>query len=816
MERRCQEVINRCWGLNESNPILSIHDVGAGGLSNAIPEILHDSGRGGDIQLRSIPNANPGMSPLEIWCNEAQERYIVALNEEDLDLFAAICGRERCPMAVVGVATAAEHLRVYDDVFDRYVIDLPMNVIFGKPPKMFREAAQHPRASSPFATTTIDLDDALRRVLSFPSVADKRFLITIGDRNVGGLAARDQMVGPWQTPVADCAVTASGFGCFTGEAMALGERAPVALLNAPASGRLAIGEAITNLAAARIMRLSDLVLSANWMAAAGHPGEDVRLYETVEAVAMELCPALGIAIPVGKDSMSMKAQWRDHDTETAVTSPLSLVITAFAPVVDIRQTLTPELKLDEPDTCLVFVDLGASRQRLGGSILAQCYGAMGDLTADLESPEILRDFFGAIQLLNESGYMLAYHDRSDGGLITTLCEMAFCARSGLDIEISALGVDPISALFCEELGAFLQSYSNHREAVLSLLRASESLVDGVHVIGQPTPGRRIKVQHQAHEVLDLALVDLLEAWSENSFHMQRVRDNPDCAEQEFSAIVDPDDPGLHVNFSPNSSGSPQSPSVITARPRIAVLREQGVNGHVEMAAAFDRAGFDAVDVHMSDLIDRGVALEQFNGLVACGGFSYGDVLGAGGGWAKSILFNSQARDAFEKFFNRNTSFTLGVCNGCQMLSHLQELIPGAHRWPTFLPNLSEQFEARLVMAEVLESPSILLSGMVGSRAPIVVAHGEGRVQTEATAETFNSCLRFVDNHGAATERYPYNPNGSTEGITGLTTDDGRVTIMMPHPERVFLRSQFSWIEPSWTDEEGPWMKVFHNARQWLG
>ena len=814
MERRCQEVINSCWALGESSPILSIHDVGAGGLSNAIPEILHDCGRGGRIELRAIPSADPAMSPLAIWCNEAQERYVVAIAESRIADFELLCARERCPVAVVGEATAKEHLLVHDSLFGVAVIDLPMDVIFGKAPKMFRDVQSVSPSLNEFDTRSIEIREALGRVLSHPSVADKRFLITIGDRNVGGLSARDQMVGPWQTPVADCAVTASGFGSVTGEAMALGERSPVALLNAPASGRLAVGEALTNLVAARIMYLSDVVLSANWMAAAGHPGEDARLFETVRAVAYELCPALGIVIPVGKDSMSMKSRCTDpkSSSEINVTSPISLIISAFAPVVDIKQTLTPELKFVDEPTCLLFIDLANGAQRLGGSILAQCYGALGKTVPDFDSAETMRDFFAAMQLLNEDGYILAYHDRSDGGLATSLCEMAFAARCGLEVDISPLGGTALDALFCEELGAVVQIKTKDLAAVTSHFQRSSHLNSAVHVLGSPSTERQIKVRRKGELVVNTPLFELLEVWSATSSQMQHARDNPSCASQELASILDANDPGLHLEVGFALDSTRAAPAVLGSRPKIAILREQGVNGHVEMAAAFDRAGFESIDVHMSDIVDRGRTLKDFNGLVACGGFSYGDVFGAGGGWAKSILFNERARQAFAEFFARTSTFTLGVCNGCQMLSHLRELIPGARAWPRFERNLSEQFEARLVMVEVVESPSVLFRDMAGSRAPIVVAHGEGRITQD---QPFQTALRFVDNHGSPTDQYPYNPNGSLAGTTGLTSDDGRVTIMMPHPERVFLSSQYSWLDPRWRGAEGPWMKLFHNARQWL-
>ncbi len=811
MQRRCQEVINACWALGERNPALSIHDVGAGGLSNAVPEILHDSGRGGVIELRAIPNADPSMSPLEIWCNEAQERYVLAIAADRIGEFMAICARERCPAAVIGEATAGMQLQVLDSEQDNAPIDLPMDVIFGKPPKMFRDVNGADRPTNAYTTVGIDIPAALARVLAFPSVADKRFLITIGDRNVGGLSARDQMVGPWQTPVADCAVTASGFGDYTGEAMAIGERTPVALLDAPASGRLAVGEAITNIAAARIMKLGDIVLSANWMAAAGHPGEDAKLYETVRAVGLELCPALGIVIPVGKDSMSMKTQWRTDETDFAVTSPLSLIVSAFAPVVDIRESLTPQLRLECGASTLLFIDLAAGRQRLGGSILAQTDCALGDVPPDLDDPACLREFFTAIQLLNETGYVLAYHDRSDGGLITTLCEMAFAARCGIEIDVTALGGDAAAALFCEELGVVIQVRDADLDAVMAHFAAAPTLAGNVHALGSAVAERQIVVRHDGTTVIDEAVSQLLGSWSRTSWQMQSARDNPQCADEEYATIIDPDDPGLslHAPITPTRFAS----AVNTSRPQIAILREQGVNGHVEMAAAFDRAGFDAIDVHMSELLAGRRSLAAFNGLVACGGFSYGDVLGAGGGWAKSILYNDSVREDFAAFFQRESTFTLGVCNGCQMLAHLAPLIPGAASWPRFRRNVSEQFEARLVMVEVAASASILFRDMAGMRAPIVVAHGEGRV-AEAVDERV--CLRYVDNRGAVAATYPGNPNGSAAGVTGLTSTDGRATIMMPHPERVFLATQFSWIDPDWPHAEGPWMQIFHNARHWLG
>ncbi len=820
IERRAQMVIDACWAAGERNPILMIHDVGAGGLSNAIPEILHDGGRGGDIALRDIPNAEPGMAPLEIWCNEAQERYVLALRPEDVPRFAAICERERCPFAVVGYANASEHLALRDaqaqDDTARAPIDLPMDVIFGKPPRMERSARHVAPRTRAFDTRGIELAEALDRVLRFPTVADKRFLITIGDRSVGGLCVRDQMVGPWQVPVADCAVTASSFRERCGEAMAIGERTPVALLDGPAAARLAIAEAITNIAAARIRRIEDIVISANWMSPAGFEGEDARLYDMVRAVGMELCPALGINIPVGKDSMSMQSSWRAADGEWRTVSPVSLIATAFAPVTDINASLTPQLQRDD-ETRLVLIDLGRGRQRLGASILAQCYQALGESPADCDSAQDLADFFRAIQALNDAGLLLAYHDRSDGGLAVSVVEMAFAGRCGVELDISALTGDDLACLFAEELGAVLQVRAADVEAVLGYLRDATSLSDCTHVIGRPLTARNLRVLRDGRELHRATLENLLAAYSATTHAMQRLRDNPRCADEELATILDQDDAGLGVHLPDTSFTRHRPRSYSGARPRVAILREQGVNGYVEMAAAFDRAGFTAVDVHMTDIIAGRHTLEDMQGLAACGGFSYGDVLGAGRGWAGTIAFNAQARARFEAFFQRPDTFTLGVCNGCQMLANLADSIPGAAHWPRFERNASEQYEARLVMVEVTESPSILMRGMHGLRAPIVVAHGEGRAEWPqgAAPDLRGACLRYVDGDGALATTYPHNPNGSPLGLAGLTSDDGRVTIMMPHPERVFLRQQYSWFPPEWQDAEGPWLALFNNARAWL-
>ena len=815
MERRCQEVIDRCWARGTENPIVSIHDVGAGGLSNAIPELIDDSGLGGRFELREIPNDEPGMSPLAVWCNESQERYVLAILAADLPLFDAICRRERCPYAVLGEATAERQLVLTDRLLGQDCIDMPMQVLLGKPPKMSRRAQSPAPHTTTFDGRDIVPGEALRRVLSLPTVADKSFLITIGDRSITGLVVRDQMVGPWQTPVADCAVTASGYTGYTGEAMAMGERSPLAIHNGPASGRMAIGEALTNLAAARILELGEVVLSANWMAACGQDHEDAILYQTVRAVGMELCPALGINIPVGKDSLSMQTVWEDEDGHKAVTAPVSLIVSAFAPVADVRQSLTPQLRHDAGETELLLIDMGLGRRRLGGSCLAQVYQQTGGEVPDLEDPEAFRAFFRAIQVLNEAGHLLAYHDRSDGGLITTLCEMAFASRCGLDIGIAALGNDALAVLFAEELGAVVQIPVDSRDTVIETLEAGGRLAGHIHPLGRPNNDLSLHIRSGAVTVLDEDLFELHRCWSETSYRMQALRDNPECARQEFDRLLDREDPGLGLDLTFEPLPAPVIHS--GAHPRIAILREQGVNGQAEMAAAFDRAGFEAVDVHMSDIITGQDDLAGYQGLVACGGFSYGDVLGAGGGWAASIRYNARASEAFSRFFQRGDSFTLGICNGCQMLSRLHDLIPGAAHWPRFTRNLSEQFEARLVMVEVLESPSLFLTGMAGSRLPIVVAHGEGRAEFGAPGQAGQAAvaLRYVDNQGQATEDYPANPNGSPGGITGLCTDDGRVTIMMPHPERVFLSRQYSWLPPDWRGEDGPWMRMFRNARAWL-
>ncbi len=823
MERRCQEVIDRCWQLGDNNPIKFIHDVGAGGISNALPELINDGGRGGRFELRAVPNDEPGMAPHEIWCNESQERYVMSVDAADFERFKAICERERCPFAVVGEAIAEPHLTVSDSHFGNNPVDMPLEVLLGKPPRMHRSVSREAEQGDDFNAASVAIDEAVTRVLHHPAVASKSFLITIGDRTITGLVARDQMVGPWQVPVADCAVTATSFDVYTGEAMAMGERTPLALLDAPASGRMAVGETITNLAASRIDKLSDIKLSANWMAAAGHPGEDARLYDTVKAVGMELCPALGITIPVGKDSMSMKTRWQDEGQEKSVTSPLSLVVTGFAPVTDIRQTLTPQLRLDKGETDLILIDLGRGQNRMGGSILAQTYGKLGQSVPDVDDAEDLKAFFAVIQGLNADGHLLAYHDRSDGGLLTTALEMAFAGHCGLSLFLDALadGQEDLAAvLFNEELGAVIQVHQDATPEVLAQFSAA-GLGDCVAVIGQPVNGSDVAISFNGEPVFGGQRRLLQRQWAETSYQIQRMRDNAQCAEQEFEQILDEDNPGLSIKLSFDVNQDIAAPYIKKGvRPKVAVLREQGVNGQVEMAAAFDRAGFSAVDVHMSDILSGRVSLEEFKGLVACGGFSYGDVLGAGEGWAKSVLFNARARDGFQAFFERKDSFALGVCNGCQMMSNLHELIPGTEFWPHFVRNRSEQFEARVAMVQVQESASIFLRGMAGSRLPIAIAHGEGHAEFESEEALLEAdlsgtvAMRFVDSYGKVTEAYPANPNGSPRGITGLCSRDGRVTIMMPHPERVFRAVQNSWRPDEW-QEDGGWLRMFRNARVWV-
>ncbi|MBU6954298.1 phosphoribosylformylglycinamidine synthase [Hahella sp. HN01] len=822
MERRCQEVIDRCWQLGDDNPILFIHDVGAGGLSNALPELVKDGGRGGLFELRDVPNDEPGMSPLEIWCNESQERYVMAVAEQDMELFDQLCRRERCPYAVVGSATEELKIQVSDEYFANSPVDLPMSVLFGKPPKMHRTIERKSFTKPIFDSTALDLKEAAERILRLPSVASKSFLITIGDRSVTGMVSRDQMVGPWQTPVSDVAVTTASFDTYRGEAMAMGERTPIALIDPPSSGRMAVGETVTNLAAAKIEKLSDIKLSANWMAAAGHPGEDEALFETVKAVGMELCPKLGITIPVGKDSMSMKTVWEEGEKQKSMTAPLSLIVSGFAPVEDVRKTLTPQMDLSAPSK-LLLIDLGAGKNRLGGSALAQVYRSVGAVAPDLDNPEELAAFFACIQKLNGEGKLKAYHDRSDGGVFTTLCEMAFASRCGMTICFDGLVKDRTHIareLFNEELGAVVQVSEEHVEDVKACF-ADAGLADHVVVLGEPHADQLVKFQHEGQTVLGYSRAALQKIWAETSYRMQAMRDNSECAAEEFATIDDDNDPGLSAKLTYDVNEDIAAPFVNRgAKPKIVVLREQGVNSQAEMAAAFDRAGFSAVDVHMSDILSGAVSLSQFKALAACGGFSFGDVLGAGEGWAKSILFNARARDQFEAFFHRKDTFALGVCNGCQMISNLKELIPGADSWPRFVRNRSEQYEARVAMVEVLDSPSILFQGMAGSMMPIAVAHGEGLAEVgpegaSALMAQKNVALRFVDNYGRPTMSHPFNPNGSPLGITSVCNDDGRITVMMPHPERVFRAVANSWRPSTWS-EDGAWMRMFRNARVWLG
>ena len=816
MQRRCQEVVDRCWSLGENNPIISIHDVGAGGLSNALPELINDSKRGAVFNLRQIPNDEPGMSPMEIWCNESQERYVLAISPESYEIFEQLCIRERAPFAVVGEANNSGQLQVDDSLFENRPIDMPLQVLLGKPPRMDRTAVRDNHKTDEFDTDGIELDSAIERILQLPTVADKSFLITIGDRSISGLVVRDQMVGAWQTPVADCAITASAFDAYVGEAMSIGERSPVALLNAPASGRLAIAEAITNICSTRILKLDDISFSANWMAACGKLNEDALLFDTVKAVS-DLAIELGIAIPVGKDSLSMSTIWTQEEEQRQVISPLSVIITAFTPVADTRLSLTPELKNDN-NSCLLLVDLSSGQERLGGSCLAQVFNRTGGETADLDDSKKLISFFSAIQLLNETGHILAYHDRSDGGMFVTLCEMSFASRIGIDIIMPATGRNILATLFNEEPGVIIQIQKENKASIIETFINSGLNNSDIIEIGSLNNEALIRISKDDDILYSQDMMYLHQLWSATSFYMQTIRDNPVCAEQEYARLQDTKDPGLSFFTNFKMIDSANLPSLnIGARPRIAVLREQGVNGQVEMAAAYHRAGFESVDVHMNDLLNGRHSLEEFIGLAACGGFSYGDVLGAGGGWAKSILFNQQLSDIFETFFNRTDTFALGVCNGCQMLSKLTNLIPGAAHWPQFVRNSSEQFESRLVMVEVMDSPSILFTGMVGSKIPILIAHGEGQVSfTDAKKEPKSQAvLRYIDNHGEQTMLYPANPNGSIGGMNGFCNDDGRFTIMMPHPERVFLRKQFSWISDDWHHEEGPWMRLFQNARKWV-
>jgi phosphoribosylformylglycinamidine synthase len=812
MERRCQEVIDYCWSLGKDNPIISIHDVGAGGISNALPELVHDSNLGAKFELRDVLCAETSLSPLEIWCNESQERYVLGIRKQDLAKFKAACERERCPFAVVGKTTSRKQLIVSDKLFNNNAVNLPMSVLFGKPPKMTRVVERNQASLPSLQLGKIKIPEAVERILRLPAVGSKKFLITIGDRSVGGLVTRDQMVGPWQVPLSNVAVTATAFDRNYGEAMAIGERTPLALINAPASGRMAIGEAITNIAAADIKKLSDVKLSANWMAAAGMGSEDEKLFNTVQAVGEKFCPALGLTIPVGKDSLSMRTTWQDNGKERSVTSPLSLIISAFSPVDNVMRTLTPTMDLGVPSS-LILVDLGQNKNRLGGSALAQVYNQVGDDSPDVD-PIVLKKFVQRLQILKRANKVLAYHDRSDGGLFVTLAEMAFASRCGLKIDLNKLPAESFQKLFSEELGVVIQVKDRDRKIVVNTLK--KAVGKNIYVIGKPTKNQRVVIKDGKKTIYQNTRAQLESWWSETSYLLQKMRDNPQCADQEFANIQDNKDPGMSasLSFRPTQKR-------YRLKPKVAIFREQGVNGQVEMAAAFDRAGFTSVDVHLNDVMNGQVALNDFVGLAACGGFSYGDVLGAGEGWAKTILFHENLRQQFSAFFQRRDTFSLGVCNGCQMLSALKSLIPGAEIWPQFLKNKSEQFEGRLVTVQINQTPSILFEGMAGSRLSIPVAHGEGRaafVNSKDIKQVFDSGLvaaQYVDNYHKITQQYPFNPNGSPFGITSLTTPDGRATIIMPHPERGFLTRQLSWHPNGW-GTDSPWLQLFKNARDWVG
>ena len=860
IQRRAQEVITQCQAMGEGNPILAIHDVGAGGLSNAFPELTHDAGRGARFDLRAVPLEESGLAPKEIWCNESQERYVLAIAPESLPLFEALCARERCPFAVVGTATEQRQLVVADEQAgaQEQPVDMPMDVLLGKPPRMLRDVKTVQREFTPLDLHGVTLQDAVIQVLSHPTVASKRFLVSIGDRSVGGLTHRDQMVGPWQLPVADCAVTLADFKGFGGEAMSMGERTPLAALDAPASGRMAVAEAITNLLAAPV-ELPRVKLSANWMAACGEPGEDAALYATVKAVGMELCPALGVSIPVGKDSLSMRTQWQDEAGATRkVTSPVSLIVSAFATLDDVRGTLTPQLDAQTEDSTLLLIDLGKGRHRLAGSVLAQALGQSGcpvvDGVPDLDEAQDLKALVAAVNALRADGKILAYHDRSDGGLLAAVAEMAFAGQVGVALNVDMLVTEgdgiqdsraeygdaknwaqqisarreelTLRSLFSEELGVVLQVRTAERDAVMQVLRA-HGLSRWSHAIGKTRPAASaidkgkgsLGIWRDTKEVFSASLHDLQQVWDSVSWKIARARDNPACADAEHAAAGQPGDPGLHVHLSDalRSALAAGAPAVLSARPQVAILREQGVNSHVEMAYAFTEAGFEAFDVHMTDLQAGRASLAQFQGIVACGGFSYGDTLGAGIGWARSIMFNAQIAEQFKAFFARGDTFALGTCNGCQMFAELADIIPGADAWPRFTTNRSERFEARFSLVEVLDSPSIFFRGMAGSRLPIAVAHGEGfaNFRYRGKPDQVIAAMRFVDHHGQATEAYPFNPNGSPGGLTAVTTADGRFTALMPHPERVFRNVQMSWT-PQDKDGFSPWMQIWRNARRWVG
>ncbi len=841
MERRAQEVINGCWQMSEHNPIISIHDVGAGGLSNAFPEITNDAKRGAIFDLRKVPLEESGMAPKEIWSNESQERYVLAIAPESLATFRALCERERAPFAVVGTATEERQLKLIDPENGDNPVDMPMDVLLGKPPKMHRDVQHVVREYPALELTGVELEEAARRVLLQPTVGDKSFLITIGDRTVGGMSVRDQMVGPWQVPVGDCAVTTLSYDGYVGEAMAMGERTPLAVIDAPASGRMAVGETITNLAAAPVEDIASIKLSANWMAACGQSGQDAALFDTVKAVGMDLCPALGISIPVGKDSLSMRTTWSDDGEQKAVVSPVSLIVSGFAPVYDVRKSLTPQIRTDLGETAIIVIDLGRGRNRMGASILAQVLGQLGNETPDVDSADDLKAFFAAIQQLNRDGKLLAYHDRSDGGLYATLAEMAFAGRAGLSINLDMLTLEgehaadwgdaknwtsqvgerrnelTLRALFSEELGAVIQVRADEKSAVMDVLR-SFGLGACSHIIGKPNDRGVIEFTRDAKLVYSKPRAELHRLWSDTSWRISRMRENPATADQEYDRLLDEQDPGMAPKITFDLNENVAAPFLATgARPRVAILREQGVNSHIETAWVMHQAGFAAIDVHMSDLIAGRAKLDDFQGVIAVGGFSYGDVLGAGEGWAKSILFNPALSEQFARFFGRTDTFGLGICNGCQMMSNLKSIIPGAQAWPKFTTNKSEKFEARFALVEVLDSPSIFFQGMAGTQTPIAIAHGEGYADFSQTGSLDEAiaAMRYVDNRGNATEAYPFNPNGSPRGVTSVTTPDGRFTVLMPHAERVFRTVQHSWAPDGWA-EDSPWMRMFRNARKFVG
>ncbi len=809
MQRRCQEVINHCIAMGDNSPVLSMHDVGAGGLSNALPELVHDAGRGAIFELRNILVDEHGMSPMEVWCNESQERYVLAVDAEQLTVLEALCVRERCPYAVVGRAISDKHLTVNDSLFDKPAVDMSLHTLLGKPPRMQRITTRRRYSEAPLDFARVEVAEAIGRVLQAPAVASKNFLITIGDRTVGGLVHRDQMVGPHQIPVADCAVTLSDFTGFGGEAMAMGERSPLATISPEASGRMAIAEALTNLSGVSVGLLENIKLSANWMAAASV--DDAALFDTVRAVAREFCVPLGLSIPVGKDSLSMQSSWQQDGATHTMTAPLSLVATAFAPVKDVRKTVTPRL-VKKPDTILLLADIGNAKDRLGGSILAQVYKQVGDDSPDVDDVQEFKSLLLAVQELVEKNLTLACHDRSDGGTITAIAEMCFAGHCGADISLTSGGQGVLGSLFSEEIGLLLQVNRSDLDTVQQIF-ADHGVAHLVSEVASVKDELDISVTVDGSPVFQQSMIELKRLWWQTSYHMQRLRDNPDCAEQELALVTSPADPGIQCDLSFDPADN--IISSLSTKPKLAILREQGVNGHVEMAAAFHQVGFECIDVHMSDIINGRMTMDAFSGLVACGGFSYGDVLGAGGGWANSLRYNSRARDQFEQFFARADVFALGVCNGCQMLSKLRDLIPGASHWPDFNRNLSEQFEARVSTVQIESTPSILFTGMEGSRIPVAIAHGEGRADYGDIAATESQVtMRFVDNSGAVTEHYPLNPNGSVDGITGLCSDDGRFNIMMPHPERVYRSVQNSYRPTSW-GEDAPWLRMFRNARYWV-